>query len=109
MKDYHNSLKNKIPKISHRLIKSQNRKTKLNKSTHQPSEINYKIKVDPDDNFSFGENILTKSNDGEMPKRSKTNREKNYNNSQLIFLNFLNVIYKTRIIFDKSYRVDPRK
>ena len=103
MKDYHNSLKNKIPKTSHRLIKSQNRLAKLNKSTYQPSEINYKIKIDPDDNFSFGKNIMMISNDGEMPKRSKTNREKNYNNSQLIQEN-----EKLKRL-NKTYEIDIKK
>ena len=101
MKDYHNSLKNKTPRIPHHLIKSQNKRTKLNTSTHQPSEINYKIKVDQEDNFSLRENIMTISNEGEKPKSSKTNRENNFNNSQLIQenekLKRLNKIYETDI------------
>ena len=106
MKDYQNSFKNKIPKNPNHLLKSQDRRIIGNNSAYQNSEINNKIKIDPDKNFSFGDNIIFGSNQKEKPKSVKIKSAKtynNYNNSQLIQEN-----EKLKKL-NKTYEIDIKK
>ena len=88
------------------MLKSQDRRIIGNNSAYQNSEINKKIKVDPDKNFSFEDNIISGSNQKEKPKSAKIISGKTYNN----FNNSLLIQENEKLKkLNKTYETDIKK